>query len=74
MAFAAHGHTPGQGPHGDLLDHAIRYIVSRQKPNGLIAQVAPAGLKISRNVPRTMGGTATYNHGISSLALSEIYA
>ncbi|MGI9429613.1 MAG: prenyltransferase/squalene oxidase repeat-containing protein [Bythopirellula sp.] len=74
MAFAAHGHTPGQGPYGDMLDNAIRYIVSRQKPNGLIAQVAPIGTKISRNVSRTVGGTATYNHGIASLALSEVYA
>jgi hypothetical protein len=74
MAFAAHGHTPGQGPYGDMLDNAIRFIVSRQKPNGLIAQVAPIGMRISRNVSRTVGGTATYNHGISSLALSEVYA
>lgn len=74
MAFAAHGHTPGQGPYGKVLDNAVRYIVSCQKPNGLLAQVAPKGMKISRNVSRTVGGTATYNHGISSLALSEVYA
>ncbi len=74
MAFAAHGHTPGQGPYGKILDSAVRYIVTCQKPNGLLAQIAPAGMKISRNVSRTVGGTATYNHGISSLALSEVYA
>ncbi len=74
MAFAAHGHTPGQGPHGEMLSAAVRYIISCQKPNGLVAQVAPAGVKISRNVPRNVGATVTYNHGISSLALSEVYA
>lgn len=74
MAFAAHGHTPGEGPYGQVLEDAVRYIVSCQKPNGLVAQLAPAGMKISRNVSRTVGGTAPYNHGISSLTLCEIYA
>ena len=74
MAFAAHGHTPGQGPYGKVLDDAIRFISRCQKPNGLLAVVAPRGVKISRNVSRDVGETATYNHGIASLALSEVYA
>lgn len=74
MAFAAHGHTPGDGPYGQVLDNAIRYIASNQQQNGLIAVIAPRGIRISRNVSRNVGETATYNHGISSLALSEVYA
>lgn len=74
MAFAAHGHTPGDGPYGEVLDNAIRYIASNQQQNGLIAVIAPRGVRISRNVSRNVGETATYNHGISSLALSEVYA
>ncbi len=74
MAFAAHGHIPGEGRYGEVLHKAVRYISSCQRPNGLVAVVAPRGIKISRNVSRIMGGTATYNHGISSLALSEVYA
>ncbi|MEM8944661.1 MAG: prenyltransferase/squalene oxidase repeat-containing protein [Planctomycetota bacterium] len=74
MAFAAHGHTPGQGPYGEVLNRAINYIVRCQQANGLVAVIAPRGTKISRNVSRDVGETATYNHGISSLALSEVYA
>ena len=74
MAFAAQGHTPGEGPYGNQLSKAVEYIASCQKPNGLIAQLAPMGNEISRNVSRTVGGTAPYNHGISSLALSELFA
>lgn len=74
MAFAAHGHTPGNGPYGQVLDNAIRYIASNQQQNGLVAAIAPRGVRISRNVSRNVGETATYNHGISSLALSEVYA
>ncbi len=74
LAYLAHGHTPGEGTYGKLLENSVSYIVSCQKPNGLVAQVAPFGMEISRNVSRTVGGTATYNHGISSLALSEVYA
>src|SRR3954463_7098585 len=36
LAFMAHGHNPGKGPHGDQLDRAVRYIVECQKQNGLI--------------------------------------
>lgn len=74
MAFAAHGHIPGEGPYGEVLDSAIRYIASCQKRNGLLAVVAPRGVKISRNVSRDVGETVTYNHGIASLSLSEVYS
>ncbi len=74
LAYLSHGHMPGSGPYGKLLEDAVSYIASCQKPNGLVAVVAPGGAKIVRNVPRMMGGTAVYNHGIASLTLSEVYA
>ena len=74
LAFAAHGHVPGEGPYGAQLLKAVEFIMSCQKQNGLIALVAPRGRTISRNVNYETGTTATYNHAISSLALSEVYA
>jgi hypothetical protein len=74
LAFLAHGHTPDSEPYGENIEKAIKYISNCQKPNGLVALVAPAGDQLTRNVSRTIGGTALYNHGISSLALSEVYS
>ena len=51
LAFMAHGHVPGDGPYGEQLAKATRYIMSCQKENGLVtlngpgrANVRPAGL------------------------------
>lgn len=74
LAFLAHGHTPDSQPYGQQIEKAIKYITNCQKPNGLVALVAPLGSELNRNVSRTIGGTALYNHGISSLTLSEIYS
>ena len=74
MAFMAHGHLPGQGPYGEQLRRAIDYVVSCQKRNGILALVAPNGPSISRNVPYATGSTASYNHAIAGLVLSESYA
>jgi hypothetical protein len=74
LAFLAHGHTPGTEPYGKVIEKGIVYIAGCQKPNGLVALVAPMGTEVSRNVSRTVGGTALYNHGISSLALCEVYS
>jgi hypothetical protein len=74
LAFLAHGHLPGEGPHGETVRRAIDYILACQKPNGVISLVAPNGSEISRNVPHDIGYTAAYNHSISGLVLSEAYA
>lgn len=74
MAFAAHGHLPGEGPYGEQLSKAVDYVLSCQKPSGLLAQVAPRGVKISRQVSHDIGTSAVYNHAIASLLLSEVYA
>ena len=74
LAFAAHGHLPGAGPYGKRLEKAIEFIHSCQKQNGLLAAVAFGGATIGRAVPNAIGTTAAYNHGISALVLSEVYA
>jgi hypothetical protein len=73
MAFMAHGHLPGEGPYGTRLERATDYAVNCQKANGLVALMAPEGPQISRLVQHEIGSSSAYNHGISSLALSEVY-
>lgn len=73
LAFLAHGHAPGEGPYGDRITRAIDFIVSQQKPSGLIAALAPQQPALGREVPELVGVTTAYNHAISSLALGEAY-
>lgn len=58
MAFMAAGHVPGEGPYGDQLQRAIRWVLSEQRANGMI---------VSENVHGPM-----YSHGISTLMLCEV--
>lgn len=74
MAFMGHGHLPGEGPYGEYLTRAIDYMISTQKPSGILASSAPNGLTLSRNVPHSVGQPASYNHAIAGLVLSEAYA
>jgi hypothetical protein len=73
LAFMAHGHTPGKGPHGDRLERAMQYIVSCQKPSGLIMLLGNDGTEIDRDIDHEVGCTGTYDHAISSLTLCELY-
>ncbi len=74
MAFVAQGHMPGEGPYGEQLDQALRFIVNCQKKNGLLAFVGPNGKRISRIVDHDIGSPAAYNHALSGLLLSEVFA
>lgn len=60
MAFLSRGHVPGQGPHGDQLEKTVRFILSCQQPDGMVS--------LERHPSYSV-----YNHGISSLVLSELY-
>jgi hypothetical protein len=73
LAFMAHGHMPGEGEYGRLLEQATKFILSCQKSNGLVSFHAPEGTPISRDIEGTLGVTGAYNHAISSLTLSEMY-
>jgi hypothetical protein len=74
LAYLSHGHLPDEGEYGDRLNSAINYVAACQKPNGLVALVAPRGTTITREVTHIIGTSASYNHAIASLALSENYA
>jgi hypothetical protein len=73
LAFMAHGHNPREGRYGEPLEKAIKYIMSCQKENGLVALNGPEGPQITRDIGWELGVTVAYNHAISSLTLSEIY-
>ncbi len=59
MAFLAKGYTPGVGPYGEVIDRGIDYVISQQNKSGLLISGR------STNGPM-------YNHGISTLMLSEV--
>ena len=84
MAFLAQGESPVDGQYQQQLTKAIDFIADQQKPNGLIALIAPNAVPIPRDEqsserlgprvkPNSVSVTAVYNHAISALALSEAY-
>ena len=76
MAFLAKGENPVDGKYSQQLSKSIDYMVSQQRPNGLIAALAHEGSPISRKrrVKNVFASNAiVYNHAISALALSESY-
>jgi hypothetical protein len=73
MAFLAHGHMPGEGEYGPRLERAIDYVIRCQKRSGLVSLLGLDEVTLTRSVAHAIGETATYNHGIASLMLSESY-
>ena len=59
MAFLAKGYTPGVGPHGDVINKGIDFLVANQKPNGML-------------IRGSEGHGPMYSHCIASLTLSEV--
>lgn len=57
MAFLSAGHVPGEGPYSQVVEDGIRWVLSVQQPNGLIATEAYHEM---------------YHHGISTLMLAEV--
>ncbi|MBN2582818.1 MAG: terpene cyclase/mutase family protein [Planctomycetes bacterium] len=72
MAFLSRGHLPGQGPYGTHLDKAVDFVLSCQKPNGLICKLTPGPVYSSagQHDPTHSG---LYNHSISGLMLCEVF-
>jgi hypothetical protein len=69
LAFLSCGHLPGEGPYGGHLEAALRFILSCQDSDGLIAKTpTPPGFQL-----HTASHTNIYNHAISGLALCEAY-
>lgn len=57
MSFLSAGHVAGEGPYGVTIDKGVKWILSQQQPNGLIASNT---------------GMDMYHHGISTLMLAEV--
>ena len=57
MAFLSAGHVPGEGPYGKNIERGVRWVLSMQRPNGLLAND---------------GGHEMYHHGIATLMLAEV--
>lgn len=58
MAFLAAGHVPGEGPYGQVIDRGVAYVLEKQDASGMIVD--------------QRGHGPMYDHGISTLMLSEV--
>lgn len=58
MAFLSCGKVPGEGKDGAAVERGIQFVLTRQKPNGLI-------------VDANDGNIEMYSHGIATLMLAE---
>jgi len=63
MAFMARGHIPGQGPNGEIINKAIDFVLDSQNVDG-----PKKGL-----IAREDGNAVMYEHGISTVMLTEVY-
>jgi squalene cyclase len=57
MSFLSAGHVPGEGTYGKTIERGVRWVLTMQQPNGLLA---------------TDGGQEMYHHGIATLMLAEV--
>ncbi|MEX2317638.1 MAG: prenyltransferase/squalene oxidase repeat-containing protein [Pirellulales bacterium] len=69
LAFLSAGHQPGEPPYGEHMNRAIDYVLGCQQESGLLCLLVPE----QRHVHQGASHTATYNHAISGLMLSEVY-
>lgn len=69
MAFLSCGHQPGAGQYGERLNRAIDFVLNCQQPSGLFSLDVPQ----TAHVDHGTSHTATYNHAIAGLMLSEAY-
>ncbi len=61
LSFMANGHLPERGPHGQLVARSIDFVLRYAQPNGLISN------------PRDTSNGPMYEHGMSTLMLSEVW-
>ncbi len=69
MAFLSRGHVPGEGPYGDKLDRAVEYVMGTQRRDGLFTAADPGRSHRNKHPSKS----ATYNHAIAGLMLTEVY-
>jgi hypothetical protein len=58
MAFLSAGYVPGEGRYGKGIESGVRWVLTAQQPNGLIASVG--------------GHHQMYHHGMATLMLAEV--
>jgi len=74
LAFMAQGENLTDSKYKQQLSKAVDFIAAQQKPNGMIATIAPNTSPIPRVVDfHAVGRPSVYNHAISALALTEAY-
>jgi hypothetical protein len=59
MAFLSCGKVPGEGKDGAAVERGVQFVLSRQKPNGLIVESQDGNMEM-------------YIHGICTLMLAEV--
>lgn len=59
MAFLSEGNSPGRGRYGQVVDHALSFILSHSSESGLLAAETSHG--------------PMYGHGFATLFLAEVY-
>jgi hypothetical protein len=69
LAFLSAGHQPGVGAYGERLNRAIDFVLECQQPDGVFTYLVPQ----TRHVHQGASHTATYNHAIAGLMLTEVY-
>jgi hypothetical protein len=69
MAFLSGGEQPGVGAYGERLNRAIDFVLDCQLPSGLLSYSSPE----PQHVHQGASHTATYNHAIAGLMLTEAY-
>jgi hypothetical protein len=69
LAFLSRGHQPGPSRYGKLMTRAIDYVLKSQRSDGLLnyGSIEPHFSEWGASQ------TATYNHAIAGLMLSEVY-
>ncbi len=70
LAYMSRGHLPGEGENGTRLERAVKYLLERQSPDGLLVRMYPAMPIADLNPTHT----SSYNHAITGLCLSELYS
>ena len=57
LAYLAAGHVPGEGPHGEATDRAVKWLLKQQRDDGVFASQQDAEM---------------YHHGIATLLLTQL--
>ena len=70
MAYLSAGHTPGQGPHGEVLNRSIDFILAT--PMGVHVANRPTGSPVEGYLARGNPYGRMYSHAIATLFLTEV--